>query len=82
MAGRGLDCNEIVELVTEYLEGAMDDRTMGAFETHLSICDGCRRYVDQIRLTIETSGALPGSPLSPHAEAALLEAFRSFRRPD
>ncbi len=81
MTARGLDCNQIVELVTEYLEGAMDPPTRAAFEAHLLICDGCRLYVDQIRRTIETSGGLPVSALSPRAESALLDAFRNFHRP-
>jgi len=81
MAGHGLDCNEIVELVTEYLEGAMNERTTVAFEAHLTICQGCRRYVEQIRETIRTSGSVTDPPLSAQVEAALLDAFRSFRRP-
>ncbi len=81
MTARGLDCNEIVELVTDYLEGAMDARTAAAFEEHLLLCDGCRRYVEQIRRTIETSGDVADPTLSVAAQAALLEAFRNFRRP-
>jgi predicted anti-sigma-YlaC factor YlaD len=81
MAARGPDCNEIVELVTEYLEGAMDARAAAAFEEHLTICEGCRRYVDQMRQTIASTGAISGVPLSAQAEAALLDAFRDFHRP-
>ena len=81
MAAGDLDCNEIVELVTDYLEGTMDAHTAAAFEAHLTICEGCRRYLDQIRRTIETTGGIADSPLSEHTEAALLDAFRTFRRP-
>jgi predicted anti-sigma-YlaC factor YlaD len=81
MAAGDLDCNEIVELVTDYLEGAMDAPTAAAFEAHLTICEGCRRYLDQIRRTIETTGAITGSALSPQTEAILLDAFRGLRRP-
>lgn len=81
MAARGLDCNEIVELVTDYLDGALDARAAAAFEDHLLICQGCRQYVEQIRRTIDTSGGIVDSPLSGSAEAALLEAFRNFHRP-
>lgn len=81
MAARGLDCHEIVELVTDYLEGALDARTAAAFEEHLVICEGCRRYVEQIRRTIDTAGGIADVPLSGAAETALLEAFRSFHRP-
>ena len=79
--GAGLDCNEIVELVTDHLEGAMDPRTADTFEQHLTICDGCHRYVAQVRETIDTSGAIPVSGPSPQAEEALLDACRSLRRP-
>lgn len=81
MTARGLDCNEIVELVTDYLEGAMDARTAAVFEEHLLICGGCRRYVEQIRRTIDTSGRVVDPPLSESAQAALLDAFRGFHRP-
>ncbi len=80
MAARGLDCNEIVELVTDYLEGAMDARTAAAFEEHLQICEGCRQYVEQIRRTIITTGAVIDPPLSEQAQAALVDAFRTFHR--
>lgn len=81
MAARELDCNEIVELVTDYLEGAMDARTEAAFEEHLLICEGCRQYVEQVRRTIDMSSGIVESSLSGPAEASLLEAFRSFHRP-
>jgi anti-sigma factor RsiW len=81
MAARGLDCNEIVELVTDYLEGALDARTAAAFAEHLAICAGCRRYVEQIRRTIDTAGGIAGVQLSGEAETALVEAFRTFHRP-
>lgn len=81
MAARELDCNEIVELVTDYLEGAMDARTEAAFEEHLLLCQGCRQYVEQIRRTIAASGGIADASLSGPAETALLEAFRNFSRP-
>jgi len=81
MAARGLDCHEIVELVTDYLEGALDARTAAAFAEHLAICAGCRRYVEQIRRTIDTAGGIAGVQLSGEAETALVEAFRTFHRP-
>lgn len=81
MAARELDCNEIVELVTDYLEGALDRRTAAAFEEHLLRCEGCRRYVEQIRRTIDTSAGIADPPLSGPAQDALLQAFRDFHRP-
>ncbi len=75
-----LSCQELVELVTDYLEGALDDRDRRAFEGHLAGCDGCTEYVEQLRATIRIAGTLTPADLSPQAEAALLQAFRDWRR--
>jgi len=75
-----LSCQELVELVTDYLEGALDDRDRRAFEGHLAGCDGCTEYVEQLRTTIRLTGTLTPADLSVDAEAALLQAFRSWKR--
>ena len=80
-AMHALSCREIVELVTDYLEGALDATTTNAFETHIAICPGCQRYVEQIRETVTTLGEVGSDNLSAEAQAGLLEAFRTFRRP-
>ena len=75
-----LTCQEVVELVTDYLEGALptDDRL--DFERHLVWCSWCRDYLDHMRTTIELTGkpdeTEPSSPL----REQLLEAFRDWRR--
>lgn len=74
-----LSCRELVELVTEYLEGALAEEDRARFEEHLGICDGCRTYLEQMRMTIERLGHLPDGALSPDAERELLEAFRGWR---
>ena len=51
-------CQEVVELVTDYMEGALSPEETSLFEQHLSFCDGCVRYVDQLRMTIETVGRM------------------------
>ena len=76
-----LSCREIVELVTDYLEGDLDADTTTALEAHLHLCPGCGRYVEQIRETITTLGKVSSDTLSSEARAGLLEAFREFRRP-
>jgi anti-sigma factor RsiW len=76
---RDLNCNEFVELVTAFLDGALDPETQERFETHLAGCDGCDRYLDQIRRTIRTVGELPPRSLSLDARQALLGAFREWR---
>jgi len=74
-----LDCQELVELVTDYLEGALPPDDRARFEAHLVPCDGCRTYLEQIRTTIELSGRLTPEQLDPAAEAALLGAFRDWK---
>jgi anti-sigma factor RsiW len=75
-----LSCQELVELVTDYLEGALDERDIRAFERHLAGCDGCTEYVEQLRVTIRLVGTITPDDLTPAAEAALVQAFRGWRR--
>jgi anti-sigma factor RsiW len=74
-----LSCRELVELVTDYLEGALPEGERARFEDHISRCDGCEVYLAQMRQTIELVGHLPAEALSPEAERELLEAFRGWR---
>jgi anti-sigma factor RsiW len=79
---RGLLCVEFVEVVTDYLEGAMDARDRARLEAHLGACDGCERYLAQIRTTIELTGRLSTDDvdaLGPAARAELLTAFRAYK---
>jgi predicted anti-sigma-YlaC factor YlaD len=69
-----------VELVTDYLEGVLDDEHRERVEQHLGWCDGCESYLDQMRTTIRVTGRVREEDLSPEAREALLEAFRSWRR--
>ncbi|HEV7216259.1 MAG TPA: zf-HC2 domain-containing protein [Chloroflexota bacterium] len=73
-------CRELVELVTDYLEGALAPEDRLRFEQHVAICPGCRTYVDQMRLTIRTMGNLTEASIAPEAKQALLRVFRSWRR--
>jgi anti-sigma factor RsiW len=74
-----LSCQELVELVTDYLEGALSEEETARFESHIGLCDGCNVYLEQIRQTIEVTGSLSVDELSPEAVRALLDAFRSWR---
>ena len=76
-----LSCREIVELVTDYLEGDLDAEAENALEVHLGVCPGCARYVEQIRETVSTVGDVRSDDLSAEAQADLFEAFRAFQRP-
>ena len=72
------NCQELVELVTDYLEGALVGGDLRRFEDHLALCAACERYLDQLRETIRISGTLTVDDLSPDAERTLLEAFRDW----
>jgi anti-sigma factor RsiW len=74
-----LSCQELVELVTDYLEGALPQRERASFEHHIEGCRGCREYVRQMHQTIELTGSLKPADVSPDAEAALLAAFRDWK---
>ena len=75
-----LDCNEFVELVTAFLDGALDAETERRFVDHLAFCDGCDTYLDQIRQTAKTVGSLSPEALPEASRQALLDAFRHWKR--
>ena len=75
-----LSCQELVELVTSYLEGALTRDERASFEHHIESCMGCHEYVRQMRQTIELTGSLTPADVSPDAEAALLAAFRDWKQ--
>ncbi|HEX2283596.1 MAG TPA: zf-HC2 domain-containing protein [Mycobacterium sp.] len=74
-----MDCNELVELVTAYLDGALDDDTRARVEAHLAHCDGCASYVQQFRETVRTVGKIRDEQLDPAFRNRLLDAFKDFR---
>jgi anti-sigma factor RsiW len=74
-----LSCRQLVELVTEYLEGALSAEDRARFEEHLMNCDGCGEYVAQIRKTITAVGRLTEDDIEPEARETLLRAFRDWR---
>ena len=80
MIGRAnLSCRELVELVTDYLEGALDRRTRSRFERHISGCPHCTAYLEQIRETVRLTGMLREDQLEPRAREELLAAFRMWK---
>jgi predicted anti-sigma-YlaC factor YlaD len=76
-----LSCQEIVELVTDYLEGALAHDTASLFEQHLNFCDGCEAYLDEMRATIAAVGRaeLTEQEMPPDTRENLLTAFRHWR---
>ena len=73
-----LSCAQIVELVTDYVEGSLPGPARARFEEHLSYCPPCRVYLRQMRATIEATGHLTEDDVPAPAMDALLEAFRSW----
>jgi anti-sigma factor RsiW len=74
-----LACIELVELVTDYLEGALDRRTRRRFEAHIAGCEHCTAYLEQMRETIRITGRLREDALEPRAREELLAAFRDWK---
>jgi len=75
-----ITCRELVELVSDYLEGRLDARHRERFEAHLAVCPDCREYVDQVRHTVRALGRLPEESLSGAARAELRRAFAGWDR--
>jgi anti-sigma factor RsiW len=75
-----LSCAELVELVTEYLEGALPAADRVRFDEHLGVCDGCSNYLQQMRTTIELTGRLSEADLDARMKEALLATFREWKR--
>jgi anti-sigma factor RsiW len=75
-----LICKELVELVTDYVEGTLSPEERRRFDEHLEICPGCVTYVEQMRATIAATGTLREESVAPAARDALLSAFRDWKR--
>ena len=75
-----LDCVDLIKLVSDYLEGTLPDRERERFEHHLQGCEGCRRYVHQVRTTVQISGTLSAEQIDPATREELLHLFRDWNR--
>ena len=73
-------CQEVVELVSDYLDQALPAEEASLFEQHVNFCDGCEFYLDQIRTTIATVGRITEEDVPPETRDKLLDAFREWRR--
>jgi anti-sigma factor RsiW len=80
MTEPGLPCVEVVELVSDYLDGELDADTRQRVEEHLALCPPCRVYVEQVRDAVRALGQLPADELPDQAVAELEAAFAAFRR--
>ncbi len=75
-----MTCKELVELVTDYLEGTLPNETRRRMESHLSGCDGCTHYLEQMRQTIRLTGGLREESLTPQQRDDLLRLFQDWKK--
>jgi anti-sigma factor RsiW len=79
MSDEPISCRQVVELVTEYLEGGLDVDQRLAFERHVAVCPPCRGYLSQLRVITRTAGALSEEDVPEPLRESLLEAFRDWK---
>jgi anti-sigma factor RsiW len=75
-----LSCQELIELVTDYVEGTLSPAERARFEQHLGACSDCHHYLDQMRQTILLVGALAEQDIPEDAKQQLLWAFRHWKQ--
>ena len=73
-------CQELVEIITEYLDGALSDPDRTAFESHIAGCAGCHAYLQQMRDTVRAVGQLDAGALTAHDRERLLALFGIWTR--
>lgn len=73
-------CQQIVEIVTEYLEGGLDTADRVRFERHVALCPPCRGYLSQMRTTARLAGRLSENDLPESLRDDLLNAFADWKR--
>ncbi len=76
---RDVSCQQAVELVTDYLEGALSGRELRRFERHLRACDGCTAYLDQVRAVLAATGKVGPEDLDPTTLEGLVQLYREHR---
>ena len=74
-----ITCREMVELMSDYLEGALAGDDLARFEQHLAGCDGCERAIEQLRQTIRLTGMLRAEDVPPADREGLLRVYRAWR---
>ena len=74
-----LVCQEMVELITDYLEGALSRSQRRRFEAHLAGCEHCTEYLEQMRATIRLTGRLRSEDLTPQMQEEFAALYRRWR---
>jgi predicted anti-sigma-YlaC factor YlaD len=75
-----LVCKEVVELVTDYLEGALLPEKRVQLEEHIAGCPGCTNYIEQVRLTIGMLRSLTQESVFPETKEEMLQVFRQWKK--
>lgn len=75
-----LTCRELTELVNDYVEGRLSLSDRLRFQMHMGMCDSCRDYVQQLKITKASVSKLPEVPLPPEVRDEMLERFRAWKR--
>jgi anti-sigma factor RsiW len=74
-----LVCRQVVEIVTDYLEGRLSRADRRRFDAHLAVCPHCTEYLAQLRATIELTGRITADDLTPPMRAELVSVYRAWR---
>jgi anti-sigma factor RsiW len=74
-----MNCRQVVELMTDYLENTLSDVDRRRFEAHLTDCDGCTEYLEQLRTMKRLAGRIADQPIPAALEAELVQAFRDWK---
>jgi anti-sigma factor RsiW len=80
MTDQALTCHDVIELLSNYIDGALTVEERRRVDEHLDLCDGCTTYLEQMRETIRLSGMVSEDQVPEPEKAALLDAFRDWRR--
>ena len=80
MSEQPLTCHEVIELLSNYIDDALTAEERRRVDEHLALCDGCTTYLEQMRETIRLSGMVSEDQVPESEKAALLDAFRDWRR--
>jgi anti-sigma factor RsiW len=76
---KAIVCQQAVELISDYLEGALPRRQRERLEAHLRACDGCDEYLRQVQATIRILGNVRPTDLEPETRRGLMDLYRHFR---
>ena len=72
-------CQDVAQLMTDYLEGSLSFAERIRFQMHLGLCFACRNYLRQMKYTVATLRQLPADPIPPHVREELLKRFRTWK---